>query len=297
MSKNILDTVLNEIKSSPFFALQLDESTDVASCSQLLVYVRYIKGDDLKEECLFSESLSTTTRGEDVFQTMKNVIDEKELQWSKLIGVCTDGSPAMLGIRSGFQTLMEEVTPFALFSHCIIHRYALAMKTLPPDLMDTFTHVVKIVNYIRSSATNKRIFKDSCNELGGKFDVLFHTEVRWLSRGKVLHRVLELREEIALFLERKRSGKVKEKEFHAQITDNVFISKLAYLANFFGEINTLNHSLQGNMTNILTAQDKIGSFLRKLQLYQRRIEVEDISMFPELTMVLDERNYKCSFTD
>ncbi|XP_060855696.1 protein FAM200A-like [Metopolophium dirhodum] len=51
------------------------------------------------------------------------------------------------------------------------------------------------------------------------------------------------------------------------------------------------------MTNILTAQDKVFSFLRKLQLYQRRIDVEDISMFPELTMVLDERNEKCSFTD
>lgn len=133
ISKHILDTVLNEIRPSPFFALQLDESTDVASCSQLIVYVRYIKGDDLKEEYLFSESPSTTTRGEDVFRTMKNFINEKELQWSKLIGVCTDGAPAMLGIRSGFQTLMKEVAPFALFSHCIIHRYALAVKTLPPD--------------------------------------------------------------------------------------------------------------------------------------------------------------------
>jgi len=85
----------------------------------------------------------------------------------------------MLDIRSGIQTLMKEVAPFALFSHCIIHRYALEVKTLPPDLLDTFTQVVKIVNYIRSSATNTRVFKDLCNELGGNFDVLlFHTEVQ-----------------------------------------------------------------------------------------------------------------------
>jgi len=145
MSKNILDTVLNEIKSSPFFVLQLDESTDVASCSQLLVYVQYIKGDDIKEEYLFSESLSTTTSGEDVFRTVKNFVDENELQWSKLIGVCTDGAPAMLGIHSGFQTLMKEFASFALFNHCIIHRYALEMKTLSPDLMDTFTRIVKLL--------------------------------------------------------------------------------------------------------------------------------------------------------
>ncbi|XP_026464804.1 protein ZBED8-like [Ctenocephalides felis] len=38
MSADILATVIAEIKESPMFALQLDESTDVASCSQLLMF-------------------------------------------------------------------------------------------------------------------------------------------------------------------------------------------------------------------------------------------------------------------
>ena len=39
MSANVKQQVINEIKASPMFSLQLDESTDVASCSQLLVFV------------------------------------------------------------------------------------------------------------------------------------------------------------------------------------------------------------------------------------------------------------------
>ena len=40
MSENIKSKVISKINSSPVFALQLDETTDVANLSQLLVYIR-----------------------------------------------------------------------------------------------------------------------------------------------------------------------------------------------------------------------------------------------------------------
>ncbi|XP_076365923.1 protein FAM200C-like [Tachypleus tridentatus] len=54
MSIDVKEQVLIEIKSSPLFSFQLDESTDVSSCSQLLVFVRYINSGDIKDEFLFS---------------------------------------------------------------------------------------------------------------------------------------------------------------------------------------------------------------------------------------------------
>lgn len=74
----------------------------------------------------------------------------------------------------------------------------------------------------------------------------------------------------------------KEKEFSSKIKDKTFVGQLAYLADFFSEINCLNISLQGNMTNILIAQDKVASFVRKLELYQRRVQAGDVSMFTQL---------------
>ena len=44
---------MEEIKVSPLFAFQGDEITDVALCSQLLVFVRYIHEYDIKNEFLF----------------------------------------------------------------------------------------------------------------------------------------------------------------------------------------------------------------------------------------------------
>jgi hypothetical protein len=44
MAGDILKQLLLCIQASEFYALQMDESTDVAGLAQLLVYVRYVYG-------------------------------------------------------------------------------------------------------------------------------------------------------------------------------------------------------------------------------------------------------------
>ena len=77
----------------------------------------------------------------------------------------------------------------------------LASKTLPLELKSVFNSVVKAVNFIRGRAVNSRLFKAFCDDLGKEHQyLLFHTEVRWLSRGTVLSRVAKLVIEVAVFL-------------------------------------------------------------------------------------------------
>ena len=98
MSENIKSKVISKINSSPVFALQLDETTDVSNLSQLLVYIRYVVDERINEEFLFYQSLEITSKATDVFQVLSDFFDKTKLSWSKLVGVCTDDVPSIKGI-------------------------------------------------------------------------------------------------------------------------------------------------------------------------------------------------------
>lgn len=136
MAEDIKNQLVEAVKESSFFAIQLDESTDVAQCCQLLVFVRYIQNETIKDELLFSTELTTTSKAIDIMTAISEFIDKHKLSWKKLIGVCTDGAPAMLGSRSGFVQLIKEKNPNVITIHCFIHRQALAAKTLSNELYD-----------------------------------------------------------------------------------------------------------------------------------------------------------------
>ena len=201
IAEDIEKQVVNGISGAPLnkFAIQLDESTDVSNCAQLLVFARYIKNGDFKEEFLFCHCLESTTRGEDVFMEVSEYFERRGLSWNNVAACTTDGVPAMLGNRSGFRALVKAVNPDI---HCMIHRYALACKTLPPELKATLDDVINMVNLIKSSTFNTRLFRLICQEFEDHQNtLLFHTEVRWLSGGNMLSRVHSLRKEMAEFFE------------------------------------------------------------------------------------------------
>ena len=202
IGEDILSQVVADLKASPTkFSIQLDKTTDVANLNQLIAFVRYVKGQKIKEEFLFCKQLITTAKAID----MKNILDDfftsNGLFWNMVSAVCTDGAPAMIGCKSGLRDLIKSVAPHIAFTHCMLHKHALVSKMLPSSLADVLKIVVETVNFVRGRALNHRIFMQLCEEMDSKFKVLsYHTEVRWLSRGKVMNRAFALRAELSEFL-------------------------------------------------------------------------------------------------
>jgi hypothetical protein len=99
-----------------------------------------------------------------------------------------------------------------LSTHCYIHRQNLASKIKAHGLNEVLSQSVKIINYIESITLNTRLLKALWNKMGSdNQSPPFHSEVRWLSRGKVLKMLYELRKEVEVFLVDKKSDLSRNK--------------------------------------------------------------------------------------
>ena len=278
--QNMSDDIKLQIKdifqdNNMMFALQLDESTDVSGLAQLLVFIRFIHNDRIIEQFLCCLELPMRTRGEDIFKTVNCFMKENNFSWLNCVGICTDGAPSMVGSIKGFTTLAKKENENIITTHCFLHREALVSQTIGNDLRRVIDKVVQMVNYIKSRPLKSRLFAHICEEMGAKFkNLILHTEVRWLSRGRVLCRVYELREMMLKLFEENQQN-----EFCDLIQDKLWCTKLAYLADIFEHLNKINTSMQGKGENILTSVDKICAMRDKIAIWKRKVKEGSFEMF------------------
>ncbi|KAG6921541.1 GTF2I repeat domain containing 2, partial [Chelydra serpentina] len=184
-----------------------------------------------------------TTKGYDLYKRVSGCLEHLKLPWSKLANVTTDGSPNLTGKNIGLlkriQDKVKEDDPDkeVIFLNCIIHQEALCKKVLDIDHVRT---VVKIVNYTRARGLNHQQFVSLLEDTDAKHqDLLYHTNVHWLSLGKVL-RVWELRDEICTFLEMQG-----EKNDFPELKNSNWVCNLAFGVDILAHLNELNGNCKG----------------------------------------------------
>uniref|UniRef100_A0A8C6HD78 Zinc finger, MYM-type 6 n=1 Tax=Mus spicilegus TaxID=10103 RepID=A0A8C6HD78_MUSSI len=285
LSDDIEDQLLQKVRESRWFALQVDESSEATEVPLLLCYVRFIDYDrgDVKEELLFCTEMPSPSTDLEVFELINKYIDSRSLNWNHCVGFCTDGAASMTDRYFRLRSKIQEIAKNTVtFTHCFIHREHLAAEKLSPCLHEILLQSSQILSFVKNSASDSQMLTILCEEMGSEHvNLPLNAEVRWLSRGRILTRLFELRHEIEIFLNQKHSDLARY--FH----DEEWIAKLAYLADIFSLINKLNSSLQGTMTTFFNLYNKVDVFQKRLKMWLKRAQENDYGMFPLFSEFLD----------
>ena len=296
LAGDVCDTLKDKVKNFVSWSFAIDESTDVKDMAQLAVFIKEVDKElNETEELLSLQCMKDTTTGANIFCEVLNAFDKFGLDLSTLCGIATDGARAMSGTGIGFVGLLKSALKeknisddIAIF-HCIIHQQNLCAKSLK------FKHVLspvnEAVNFIRARGLNHRQFQKFLNDLDTEHqDLTYSSEVRWLSKGGMLRRFYELRNEVALFL--KNKGRLM-----AEMEDESWLCDLAFLVDITTRMNELNTKLQRKAQYASEMYGHIKGFMNKLRLWHAHIKNADLSHFPTLKEIGMLPEKKTEFAD
>uniref|UniRef100_K7FR34 DUF4371 domain-containing protein n=1 Tax=Pelodiscus sinensis TaxID=13735 RepID=K7FR34_PELSI len=259
IAEDLKKQVLEQITQCGRFAIHLNMSQLMVDSVTMMKY----------RKTTFLCATKGKSTGENIFSTVNDFFTKNNILWKNCVSVTTDGA----AVKKLFWGKFTEIAPHMKFIHCIIHRQAIAAKKMEPEVHKVLQDVIDVVNFIKTRPLNSRIFTILCNEMGSDHEnLLYHTEVCWLSRGKVLKRGVKLKDELRIFLLQKD----KCSKFADLFCDDKWLS-----ADIFAIINTLNLSLQGK-GDILTMSEKVTAFQKKLVLWRKHFENRCLERFPSL---------------
>ena len=90
LAPQVEDILIQRLKASQFYSLQLDESIDIFNLAQLLVYIRIDFNNEI-QKLLFCKPLIARTTSQEIFEIINDYFIKNHISWLKCVGICTHG--------------------------------------------------------------------------------------------------------------------------------------------------------------------------------------------------------------
>ncbi|KAI3523499.1 hypothetical protein L1887_01674 [Cichorium endivia] len=165
-SKEIILSICKEI-GKDFFALLVDESSDVSKKEQMAIVLRYVDSIGIVKERFIGVVHVKDTSS----LTLKEAIDEvfigNKLSMTQVRGQGYDGASNMRGAFNGLKALILQENDSAHYVHCFAHQLQLvivAVANKHEGVNDFFDQISLVVNVVCASCKRKDMVRENYRE-------------------------------------------------------------------------------------------------------------------------------------
>ena len=260
-----------DLSQSEFYSLLIDESTDIATDHNLVMYLRYVLNGEVQSRFLGLIELPGGTVPQIVDVILK-VFTSRGISLEKLCGVATDGANVMVGCRTGVTTQLKGKNPFVLSIHCIAHRLVLASGQAAdavPYVKQYQLYVNNIYRYFHYSTKNASKLKEIQSVLQSaerKFHQVFHTQ--WLSFEGAVEAIVASIDPLFTVLIEDSTSDPTAKGILKFVTTFSFLATTYLLADILPILAKLSKRFQRSQVDFTTVTDGVSVTVATLSAFK-----------------------------
>jgi hypothetical protein len=187
--------VLDRVRNSQYFGIMVDESADISITGHLVVFATFL--EDGVQVCVFLGLLHTPGGRKDaaaIYDLLLTTLNQWGLDLDKLVGFGSNGAAVMTGCCIRIATrLKDNVSPFLLNVHCVVHRTNLAsLDAASSGPCKAVSSIIdKLLNDIashfkRSSKAKSHLLELQKELFDSEKSLKRYQQIRWLSRWQAV---------------------------------------------------------------------------------------------------------------
>ena len=262
--------LVEKVNSSEYYAILIDESTDISVSKRLSICVRYVT-DGSAETSFLGNCELVAGDAHTITKTLHKFLEGCGIDMSKCTSLATDGASVMMGRKSGVGVqLVSKYSPFLTQTHCVAHRLNLAVTDSIKDIdtlkkfKDKFS---SIYNYMSASANR-------CYELKNMQKLLDEPEltikepflIRWLGLKRAVEAVYESYGAVLATLSSKASENATAKGLYKYFANYKTALLLGLMIDVHSEPGVLSCQLQSRDIMFTDVAPLIESTVGKLEI-------------------------------
>lgn len=261
------------VKRSPCFSLAIDESTDVSSTQQMILYVWYLEGSKVETKFLAIVPLYKATAAA-IHATLMDRIMAWDLPTDKFVAFGSDGASVMTGKNNGVAALLKRDYPWLHSFHCIAHKLALAAKGACKDvpLFDDYDRAMHECTAFYTMSPKRQLRLKAIGEemeLRDMSKIMKDCVPRWLSKGQCAESLMKALPAVVEHFSEESPTVELARMLKEKVTSFGWVATLIFFRDFLHKVNQLSMAFQSDTCDYedcldLVKQTKFG--LHKLYI-------------------------------